>query len=107
LLGGHPFLTRRAFDSLTRGKMSFEALIAAGASDAGPFGDHLKRLLLSVTQLPTVMNALVDSLSSPVLEDSEALYRLVAAGVLVRKSHQGYELANELYRRYLRSRLQG
>jgi hypothetical protein len=107
LLGGHPYLTRRAFDALTRRKIGFDSLIESSASETGPFGDHLKRLLLSVSQLPPVMNALLRSLASPMLEDSDGLRRLVAAGVLVMKSPHRFELANDLYRRYLGSRLQG
>jgi hypothetical protein len=80
--------------------------MATADSDEGPFGDHLKRLLLSVTQIPAVLAALTDSLSTPEIRDSEGLHSLVAAGVLIKKSVHGYELPNELYRRYLRRHLQ-
>jgi len=101
LIGGQPFLTRRALDVLSQGRMDVATLFRTADSEDGPFGDHLKRLLVSVTQLPMVWEALTRSLASPDLPDSEGLQRLVAAGILVRSSDKGYRLASELYHRFL------
>jgi len=100
LLSGQPFLTNRAFQVLAGGT-TFETLLATADRDDGPFGDHLRRILLSVSQFPEVWAALVESLTSPNLKDSEGLHRLVAANVLVRNQNGKYELPLELYRRYL------
>jgi len=100
LVGGQPFLTRRALDIVAQGKMTADQLFVEADKEDGPFGDHLKRLLVSVTQLPTVWEALMQSLTSPDLADSDGLYRLVAAGILIRTQRR-YELRYELYRRYL------
>jgi len=101
LIGGHPFLTRRAFDALVLRQLSFDELMKNADSDDGPFGDHLKRMLISVTQLSGVREALLHSLSSPTVSDSDDIYRLIAAGILVRRAGKGLELSCELYRRYL------
>jgi len=100
LLGGQPFLTRRALEILASGQMTIETLLAEADQEDGPFSDHLKRILVSVTQLRAVWDALVSSLSTPDLTDSEGLQRLVAAGILVRKG-RNFELVCELYKRYL------
>jgi len=101
LINGQPFLTRRAFDVLIRNKMDVATLLATAHREDGPFGDHLKRTLASVSQLPFVWDALKKSLAAPNLPDSDGLHRLVAAGLLVRKSERGYQLSCELYRRFL------
>lgn len=101
LLGGQPFLVRRSFDLLTRGKIDFPTLLATADQDDGPFADHLRRVLVSVSQLPAVWDALAHSFVTPELPDSEGLQRLLAAGVLMGRSGRGYELPCELYRRYL------
>jgi len=101
LVGGQPYLTRRAFDVLTDGAYTIESLLLNADRDDGPFGDHLKRILVSVTQLESVWDALVQSLSSPDLTDSDGLYRLIAANILIRKPNGKLELPCELYKRYL------
>ena len=101
LLGGQPFLTRRALDVLVQRKLDFKTLMATAHRDDGPFGDHLKRVLVSVSQLPFVWEALRTSFEASDFPDSEGLHRLVAAGILVRNSNGGYDLPSELYMRYL------
>jgi predicted XRE-type DNA-binding protein len=101
LVGGQPYLTRRAFDALVTGEHTPDSLFENADRDDGPFGDHLKRILLSVTQLPFVWEALQTSVAGASFPDSAGLQRLVAAGVLVHRPPHEYKLACELYRRYL------
>jgi len=54
LIGGQPFLSRRALDVLATGKWDFEGLMEQGDRDDGPFSDHLKRILVAVSRLPEV-----------------------------------------------------
>jgi len=100
LVGGQPFLTRRAFDILAREESDVQSLFASADREDGPFGDHLKRVLVSVTQLPFVWEALRHSVSHVETADSRGVQRLVAAGILVPKEH-GFGLPCELYRRFL------
>src|SRR5207248_9173699 len=44
LIGGQPFLARRALDLLATGKLDLQELEAQAERDEGPFGDHLKRI---------------------------------------------------------------
>jgi len=101
LIDGQPFLSRRAFDVLATREMSFAELMEEADAEDGPFGAHLKRMLASVTQLPEVWDALVRSLSDPDVPESDGLYRLIAAGILMRRPGKRLDLACELYRRFL------
>ncbi|MEZ0325871.1 MAG: AAA-like domain-containing protein [Fimbriimonas sp.] len=101
LVAGQPFLTRRALDQIATGAMDFGTLIETADRDDGPFGDHLKRILISVTHVPTVLAALKSSLDSLPLADSDALHRLVAAGVLKELPDDRAAVACDLYAQYL------
>lgn len=106
LIGGQPFLTRRALDTLSRGVMSFEDMMATAARDEGPFGDHLKRILISVSQMPAVLEALRASISNPQFQESEGVHRLISAGIARQTVGNKIVLMCELYRDYLEGHLQ-
>ncbi|MHB8636711.1 MAG: AAA-like domain-containing protein [Fimbriimonadaceae bacterium] len=105
IIGGQPFLTRRALDLLGRGAMDFPTLLASAARDEGPFGDHLKRILISVSQMPMVLEALRASITSPEFQESEGVHRLIAAGVAHQTAGNKVVLMCELYRQYLSTHL--
>lgn len=105
LIGGQPFLTRRALDHVARGTSRFETLMESATRDDGPFGDHLKRIIISVSQLPEVLESLKSSMKDPKLQGSSGIHRLVAAGVAVQSSDGSIALSCELYRSYLASRI--
>jgi hypothetical protein len=105
LIAGQPFLTRRALDVVKRGVMDFPTLVAQADQDEGPFGDHLKRILVSVSQMPEVLDALRASLESPQLKDADGFHRLLAAGVVYQSGDNKVDFSCELYRRYLRTHL--
>ncbi len=102
MVGGQPFLTRRALDHLARGVMDFSTLMATADRDDGPFGDHLKRILISVTQLPSVLDALKESMTHPdMTPQTDGFQRLLSAGILKQTIDKRVVLACELYGRYL------
>jgi MinD-like ATPase involved in chromosome partitioning or flagellar assembly len=45
LLGGHPYLTRRALYLVSNDRLTPEQLFAQATDESGPFGDHLRRYL--------------------------------------------------------------
>ena len=104
-IGGQPFLVRRALDVVARGTMTFPTLMETAVRDDGPFGDHLKRILVSVSQLPEVVEALRASLQRPDLRDAAGYPRLLSAGVVRQRADGGIELRCEAYRRYLSAHL--
>jgi len=106
LLDGQPFLTRTAFDALMRSGGNLRALLASADRDEGPFGDHLRRVLVSVTQLSTVRDTVLRVLANEYVGGSPDVDRLVAAGILVNNSQGNHVIRCKLYRRYLERHLQ-
>jgi hypothetical protein len=105
LIGGQPFLTRAALDSLAKNKESFASLLKRADSDSGPFNDHLKRILISVSRLPEVTEYVRGVLAETAVPEQDAYYRLLAAGV-VRQNDEGKVVFRcELYRSYLQRML--
>jgi len=101
LLAGQPFLVRRAFEQLASGAIDFATLFETADRSDGPFGDHLRRLLVAVSQFPEMVSALRSSLDSTPPAGSDAVQRLVAAGVL-REDPAGRAVpACDLYALYL------
>src|SRR5205814_1471604 len=100
-----PFLTRRALDALSRGGLTVAGLMASAARDDGPFGDHLKRILISVSQMPTVLDAMRASLNNLDIAETEGFHRLMSAGIVQQLSDGKIAFSSELYRRYIGSHL--
>jgi hypothetical protein len=105
LLDGQPFLTRVAFDVLLRSNGNLRALLASADSDDGPFGDHLRRVLVSVTQLSTVRDTIDRVLANSFVESSPDVDRLVSAGILEKNSSGNHVIRCKLYRKYLERHL--
>lgn len=106
LVGGQPFLVRRAMNALASG-MTFEELLANASRDDGPFGDHLKRILVSVSKLEPVLQTVIAVLEGRPASDPESLGRLSASGVIVEPTQGPPKLRNELYRAFLTRTLLG
>ncbi len=106
LIGGQPFLVRRALDALATGKYGFNALMEQADRDDGPFGDHLKRVLVSVSRIPTVRTYVSGILIGSPRPDQDAFYRLLAAGVIEQTQTGEVQFRSQLYRRYLQHHLE-
>src|SRR5438874_1977799 len=103
LIGGQPFLARRALDVLATGKLDSAGLEEQAARDDGPFGDHLKRILVSVSRLPAVREYVKAVLAGNARADQEAYYRLLAAGVVAQDRGGAVVFRCNLYQRYLQA----
>jgi hypothetical protein len=106
LLDGQPFLTRTAYDVLLRSNGNLRGLLASADRDDGPFGDHLRRVLVSVTQLSKVRDAIQRALANEFIAGSAEVDRLVAAGILMKNSSGNHVIRCKLYRKYLERHLQ-
>ena len=51
-VGGHPYLVRIALYYLARGEMFLEQLLQVAPTEAGPYGDHLRRHWWNLKQHP-------------------------------------------------------
>ncbi len=104
LVGGQPFLVRRALSAMAAGS-TLEDLKKNAIREDGPFGDHLKRLLVSISRLDIVLGTTRDLLGGLPATDPEATSRLLASGVVVQDDDGRHRMRNELYRSYLAGHL--
>ena len=104
LVEGHPYLTRQAMDYLVRGGR-LRDLMSAALDESGPFGDHLRRVLVAVSQLDGVLETMKSHLANAALEDSRDVQRLLAAGVLTRRKSGALAIRGKLYQEYLMKKL--
>ncbi len=106
LTGGQPFLSRRGFDRLIEKSMPLAQLEAEAALDEGAFGDHLRRLLVMVSQDPQTLQIVRDLLEGRELPDAAEFYRLRSGGLVAGTSERDCRLRCSLYDTYLRRHLQ-
>jgi hypothetical protein len=106
LVGGHPYLTRKALYVLS-GSTPFwgiDRLFAEASDEAGPFGDHLRYYLLRLQDKPELIAGLRHVLARRSGGDELIVHRLQAAG-LVKREGRTVAPRCELYARYFRERL--
>ena len=105
LIGGHPYLAQRGLYEIYQHKTALAALEQTAERDDGPFGDHLKRLLISLQEDPDLLQQLRDFVLSGSTLSKSAFYRLRSAGVLSEDSADEPRPRCELYARYLKTHL--
>jgi hypothetical protein len=102
LLAGHPFLTRLAFYRLVTGhSASFGDLDKHAAEPEGPFGDHLRALMMLLQQQQGLLPAMRQVIAEGSVREDEAFYRLHGAG-LVRHEEGRVKPATLLYARFFK-----
>jgi len=101
LLGGHPFLTRRGLHELAAGGMGLDALEAVADREEGPFGDHLRRMLVLLVRDPELRGVLGEFLQEGRPLPEKSFYRLRGAGVLSGECAERAAPRCQLYERYL------
>lgn len=106
LLGGQPYLVRRALNELTSGNVDFETLFAEADRDEGIFGDHLRRMLVMLAkdaELTEVVRGILQGRPRP---DVSSFYRLRSGGVMRGESLHEARPRCEIYGSYLKRHLQ-
>ena len=101
LLGGQPYLTRRGLHELTSHNVSFSEFESKAAHDEGPFGDHLRRILVSLAQDPNLCDAMKGLLAGRPASSPEVFYRLRSSGVVTGESARLMRMRCRLYEVYL------
>lgn len=105
VLGGHPYLTRRALYLVCKQRYKLPTLMAEADSETGPFGDHLRALLSRLSHRPEILPALKSALSTGRCDDAPR-HRLIAGGLLL--DERGKSIArNQLYERYFKRVING
>jgi hypothetical protein len=103
LLGGHPYLTRKALYALATENISWAQIEKTAAQEHGPFGDHLRRfhwLIRGDKELKDALKQVIRSNQCP----EKMLYRLLRAG-LVKSSGSVCKCRCDLYRIYFENKL--
>ena len=103
LLAGHPFLTRLAFYRIGAGEaVGFDDLEARAAEPYGPFGDHLRAMLMLLQHTKGLVKGMRQLITQGSLPDDDSYFRLHGAG-LVERDNGRLKPANLLYARFFRS----
>jgi hypothetical protein len=105
LLGGHPYLTRKALFHLVTERVTWTDLVKTAPLDHGPFGDHLRRHQWLLRDRPALQEALKQIIAHSHHADETSVFRLLQAG-LVSGSGDAYTCRCDLYRIYFGDKLQ-
>ena len=102
LVAGQPYLSRRGLHEMTSRRVGFRDFEAQAARDEGPFGDHLRRLLVSLAQDNTLLEIVRELLAGRRhAATPEAFYRLRSAGLVSGESARDMKLRCKVYQLYL------
>jgi len=105
LLSGHPYLVRRGLHEMVTEQTSFDSFEAQADRDEGPYGDHLRRILVLLARDPTLCEVVRGVLRGEPCPTIEDFYRLRSAGVMAGDSAQDVRPRCQLYATYLKRHL--
>lgn len=105
LLSGHPYLVRRGLHEMVSEQVSLDAFEAVADRDEGPYGDHLRRILVLLARDPALCEVVRCILRGEPCSTMEDFYRLRSAGVMAGDSAQDVRPRCQLYATYLKRHL--
>ena len=105
LVGGQPYLVRCGLHEMAIQGRGLTDFAAQAASDEGPFGDHLRRILISLTQDAVLCTEVQGTLQGQPCSTAENFYRLRSAGVMSGDAAPEARLRCQLYATYLEQHL--
>ena len=105
LLGGHPYLIRRALHELATQEPKFDQFEAAADREDGIFGDHLRRILVLLAQDPALLEIVSGMLRGEPCPTPESFYRLRSAGIVKGSTPADAHLRCRLYTTFLKRHL--
>lgn len=105
LVNGHPFLVRRGLHELSTRQIGFQALEAQASRDEGIFGDHLRRILVSLARDPALVEVVRGLLRGNGRLAPDNFYRLRAAGVVGGETAGEAKVRCQVYADFLRRHL--
>lgn len=106
VVGGHPYLIRVAFYHIAHQQLTLEELVEIAPTEAGIYGDHLRRHLWNLQEHPELGAAFakVVTANEPVELESVLAFKLHSLG-LVQLRGNDVMPRFELYRKYFADRL--
>jgi hypothetical protein len=105
LIGGHPYLVRRALYLVATGQAGIADLFTRAGDDQGPFGDHLRHHLFRLHDQPELRQGLLQVIRYHTCEDERIVFRLRGAG-LVRRDDRAVVPRCKLYAEYFGAHLE-
>jgi tRNA A-37 threonylcarbamoyl transferase component Bud32 len=105
LLGGHPYLVRRGLHEMVSNGIGFDEFEASADREEGPFGDHLRRIMMLLGRDPVLADIARAVLKGYPCPTDEAFYRLRSAGVMSGDTPQELKPRCRLYAVYLERHL--
>ncbi|RMG08268.1 MAG: TIR domain-containing protein [Cyanobacteria bacterium J055] len=106
IVGGHPYLIRLALYHISRQDLTLDRLLETAPTEAGLYGDHLRRHLWNLQQQPELeraMRSIVRETQAVRLESSLA-FKLHSMGLVNLKGNEVVP-RSQLYRQYFGERL--
>jgi hypothetical protein len=98
MFNGHPYLTQLAFREMMQWRISVDELFSTADAEAGPFGDHLARILDLLNRNAELLSAVHGVLQGQGIANVMSFYRLRSAGVIVGDSAEKVRFSCGLYR---------
>ena len=105
LVGGHPYLVRRGLHEMATHGNDLATFEAQADRDEGPFGDHLRRILVLLAQDPALCDVVKGVLQGHPCPTPESFYRLRSAGGMAGDSAREVRPRCQLYATYLERHL--
>ena len=105
LVGGHPYLVHSGIFEIKRRGLTLAAFEALADEDEGPFGDHLRRILVLLARDPSLTEAVREVLRGKPCPTSDSFYRLRSTGLVSGHSAREAALRCPLYEHYLERHL--
>jgi AAA domain-containing protein/TIR domain-containing protein len=99
LLGGHPYLTRRALYLIASHRASLNEVLVNAHEDNGPFGDHLRNGLFRMGNQEKLKAGLVQVIKYNRCSDEHVFFQLRGSG-LIKRTNDLVVTRNKLYADY-------
>lgn len=106
LIGGHPYLAQRGLYEMIARQLTIATVELQATRDEGIFGDHLRRLAVSLERDAALFTAIRSFFFSQTDLSVQHFYRLRSAGVLIGEAPSAARPRCELYANYLKERWQ-
>ena len=105
MIGGHPYLVRLALYTIRRQEITLAQLLSTAPTEAGLYGDHLRRQLWILEQHPELMAAVkeVVATNQPLRLEALQAFKLHSMGLVRLQGNEVMPRSN-LYSEYFRDR---
>jgi hypothetical protein len=104
-VGGSPYLVRRGLQELKKQGTTLESFLAEADRDEGPFGDHLRRILVMLAKNSALCEPVKRILDGGTEISNDDFVRLRSAGVMAGDSAREVHPRCRLYRSFLKRHL--